>query len=84
MPQFVRFEEDYPSITSLHWNGRALDRWLLAELDREAWDSVGEAVQSAMTDDVIEQAVLRLPAEIWALNGAELEQTLKVRRDGLP
>jgi hypothetical protein len=84
MPQFVRFEEGYPSITRLHWNARALDRWLLAELDREAWDSVGTAVQSALTDAVIEEAVLRLPPEIRALNGAELDRTLKARRDKLP
>jgi len=83
MPQFVRFEEGYPAITRLHWNGRALDRWFLAELDREAWDAIGGEVQAALTDAVIEDAVLRLPAEIQALNGADLDRTLRARRDAL-
>ena len=84
MPQFVRFEEEYPSIRRLHWNARAIDRWFLAELDREAWDRVGSRVQSALTDDVIEQAAFRLPLEIYELNGEELQQTLRARRDRLP
>jgi hypothetical protein len=83
MPQFVRFEEDYPSMKRLHWNARALDRWLLQELDREAWDRVGSQVQTALTDDVIEQAVFRLPIEIYEISGAELQQTLQARRDRL-
>ena len=83
MPQFVRFEEDYPSITRLHWNARALDRWLLAGLERPVWDSVGRALQASLRDDVIDDAARRLPPEIYALNGEELAGTLKVRRDNL-
>jgi hypothetical protein len=67
MPQFVRFEEEYPSLKRLHWNARAIDRWLLAELDRPAWDSIGASLQAAVTDDVIRQAVLRLPPEIYQI-----------------
>jgi hypothetical protein len=83
MPQFVRFEEEYPSIKRLHWNARAIDRWFLSELDRSTWDRVGREVQAALTDEVIEQAALRLPAEIYEINGAELQSTLRVRRDRL-
>lgn len=84
MPQFVRFEDDYPPITSLHWNARAIDRWFLAGLDRQAWDSVGAAVQDALTDDVIEQAVFQLPVEIYELDGEDLASTLRSRREKLP
>jgi hypothetical protein len=83
MPQFVRFEEDYPGIERLHWNGRALDRWFLSGLERPVWDSIGSSLQARLDDSVIEEAVGRLPPEIFARNGAELAETLRVRRDHL-
>ena len=83
MPQFVRFEETYPSIDRLHWNGRALDRQFLSGLERPVWDSIAASVQASLTDDVIEEAVGSLPPEIFAKNGPELMGALKVRRDNL-
>ena len=83
MPQFVRFEADYPNVERLHWNGRALDRQFLAGLERPVWDSIGASVQAKLTDDVIEEAVGRLPPEILAINGPELSGALKARRDNL-
>ncbi len=83
LPQFVRFEADYPNITGLHWNGRAQDRQFLAGLERQVWDSIGASVQASLTDDVIEEAVGRLPSEIFAINGEELTAALKTRRDNL-
>jgi hypothetical protein len=83
MPQFVRFEEDYPSITRLHWNARDLDRWFLSGLERPAWDSIGSDLVARLDDAAIERAVARLPPEIRALNGAELTATLLARRAGL-
>lgn len=84
MPQFVRFEEDYPAIERLHWNARALDRWFLAGLERPVWDSIGSALAQVLEDDVIESAAGRLPSEIYALNSTELTTTLRSRRDELP
>jgi hypothetical protein len=82
-PQFVRFEATYPSIDRLHWNGRALDRRFLSELDRPVWDSIAASVQASLTNAVIEDAVGHLPAEILAKNGPDLMSALKVRRDDL-
>jgi hypothetical protein len=84
MPQFVRFEEQYPDLTRLHWNGRALDRWFLSGLARPVWDSIGGWLVERLDDSVIDEAVHQLPPEIYALNGEELARTLKARRDRLP
>ena len=84
MPQFVRFEEDYPSLTRLHWNARELDRWFLSGLERAVWDSVGHDLVERLDDDVIARAVGRLPPEIQVLNGEELRSTLIARRARLP
>ncbi len=84
VPQLVRFGPEYPDLTRLHWNARDIDRWFLAELDRNAWDEVGREVHRALTDAAIEDAVRRLPPEIHRLHGAELAATLRSRRDALP
>lgn len=84
VPQLVRFGPEYPDITRLLWNSRAIDRWFLAGLDRRAWDEVGASVQAALTDEVIEEAVRRLPREVGAVDGETLITTLKSRRTGLP
>ena len=47
------------------------------------WDSIVASIQTNLTDDVIEEAVGRLPPEIFAINGPELIEALKVRRDNL-
>lgn len=84
MPQFVRFEDDYPSLTRLHWNARELDRWFLSGLERAVWDSLGHDLVERLDDGAIARAVGRLPPEIHALNGEELRSTLIARREGLP
>jgi hypothetical protein len=82
VPQLVGFSEEYSSIFSLHWNARELDRRFLAGLERPTWDSVIAEIVGAFTDSVIEQAVRRLPPEVYAVDGAWLETALKRRRSG--
>jgi len=83
-PQFVTFGVDYPSIVRLHWNGREVDRRILVDLEMPVCDSIATALQARLTDAVIDDAVRRLPPEIYAANGAELAMALKRRRDQLP
>jgi hypothetical protein len=84
MPQFVRFEGEYPNIVRLHWNGRELDRRFLSGLERPVWDSIGSSIQQRLTDDIIADAVGRLPPEILEKNGEELRTALIQRRERLP
>jgi len=60
-----------------------LDRRYLSELTKEEWDSVTAFVQSKLTDEVIEDAVNRLPSEDKKIVGDELLFKLKSRRDQL-
>ena len=60
-----------------------LDRRLLADLDRRAWDSVTAAVRARITDAVIDRAVRELPPEYQPIGGAELVTALRYRRDRL-
>jgi hypothetical protein len=82
-PQLISFAPDYARITGATWNGRDLDRRLLAGLERPVWDSAAAWVASRITDSVIAAAVNRLPAEWAPLNGEELRRNLLRRRDEL-
>jgi hypothetical protein len=83
LPQFVSFGDKYPGIDGLTWNGRDGDRRLLVDLDKATWDEVAREVQGRITDDVIAEAVARLPDEYRKLTGASIEKSLRDRRDEL-
>jgi hypothetical protein len=83
-PQLIGFREKYPRMFNLHFNGREVDRRFLVDLEKSAWDSVALAVQAQLTDAVIEEAVRQLPPEAYQIDGANITQKLKTRRDQLP
>ena len=83
-PRVIQFEESYPSLEGLTTSGWELDRQLLAELDKQAWDEAVEVFRGELPDLVIEDAVRKLPGPYYALVGQRLEATLKARRDALP
>jgi hypothetical protein len=84
VPNAVRFDERIADLDGLLYNARNLDRRVLADLGRPAWDSVAAEVQALLTDEKIDAAVGALPPEFFALRGVELASTLKSRRDHLP
>jgi hypothetical protein len=83
VPQLVAFGPQYPPIVGATWNGRDLDRRLLTELERPAWDSVAGALESRITDQVLEQAVASLPPAFRAIDGPRLLAALRSRRAGI-
>jgi hypothetical protein len=83
VPQLNHFGEDFPQIEDLTWNGRYLDRRVLTELDKTTWDSVAVFVQLKISDEVIDQAVKRLPPEVYDKCADEISSKLKLRRDNL-
>ncbi|HXV14145.1 MAG TPA: BamA/TamA family outer membrane protein, partial [Candidatus Krumholzibacteria bacterium] len=83
LPQFVSFGDDYPGIDGLVWNGRDGDRRILVDMDRDQWMEVARDVQSRIGDDVVAEAVERLPAPYRELEGAATEAALRSRRDNL-
>jgi hypothetical protein len=80
-PQQIKFESKYPSIVGLTFNGWELDRELLVELEQQVWDSVAKVVQEELTDEVIEDAVRRLPPPHYKIVGEFLTEALKQRRE---
>ncbi len=82
-PQQIKFGEDYPSITGLTFNAWEVDRELLVELDKPVWDSVVGVIQRELTDDVIDEAVRRMPAPHYEMSGERITRALESRRDKL-
>ncbi len=81
--QLVGFEEDYPDIYGLHHQARELDRQFLAELSRSDWNEAVTELQAKMTNQIIDDAVHRLPDAMYAEDGAFISRSLKIRRDKL-
>ena len=83
VPQIRTFGDKYDKILGLTYNGREQDRWLLPELPREAWHAEAGALQAALTDEVLERAARRMPAEWYPLDGQRLVASLRKRRESL-
>ena len=83
-PQLVKFGPSYAGMLGQTWNGRDLDRRFLVPLEWPVWDSVATALQSRLTDEVIESAAAQLPPSYVPLDSARLADALKQRRDELP
>lgn len=79
----VRFDTEYPSLTGLTVQAEPLDRRLLSDLPRAAWDSVMADLRFRLSDAAINRAVSALPPE-YQQDRAELLTILRTRRDRLP
>jgi len=80
---FQKFEKKYPSVDGLTIDGWDVDRYLLTDIEKSEWMQIAREVQSRVTDEVIDDALRRMPPEYFKLRGAELALALKARRDGL-
>ena len=83
-PRLVPFRDEYANTRAVTRNAWDIDRNFLVGLDRATWDSTVREVVSSITDEVIREAVARMPREHHAIFGAELEATLRQRRRALP
>lgn len=82
--KLVRFTPGIHNLPGLREQGEAMDRRLLGELPRAAWDSAAAGLRARLTDRLIDDAVARMPDEHRALGGARIARLLRARRDDLP
>jgi hypothetical protein len=83
VPRLQNYSAKYPSMFGLTLSGWEQDRQILAGLDRATWKAVATELQSQITDEVIQRAVHRMPAEYYKIDGARLAHDLTGRRDRL-
>lgn len=78
--QMEGFNKKTPDVISLTYSGRHLDRRFLLDIEYARWQKITETFLAQLTDDVIKDAVKKLPPEIYAKSGEELTQKLLGRR----
>jgi hypothetical protein len=79
-PKLVLFDHHFDKrLEGPTINGSEMDRWLLTDLDRAAFEEVARETAGKFTDDVIEQTVQTLPVEWQRLSG-DLSSSLRARR----
>jgi len=83
LPRYVGFSDEFPPVKRLAESGSPNDHRVLNRLDREAFLAEARALQVALTDSVIEAAVLALPRAYLAHEHDHLVPALKARRDQL-
>jgi len=83
IPFLKGFRKDIPGIQWLAYWARDLDRTFLNSLDSSTWRKTISTFRSDLADNIIDDAVKKLPPEIYAVSGSELSDKLKSRRDYL-
>lgn len=81
-PKLVIFEEGYPKFNALTFMTREFDRSHLVELEWSAWDSVVTRLEQTLTDEVIEQAMNRLPPE-HRVRSQRIAEGLRAKRGNI-
>ncbi len=79
--KFQEFDYGFGKIDGLTLNGLSQDRRLLASVSRETWLKAASEIQSQLTNEIIEQAVLDWPDSVVEFHGEEIADKLKTRRD---
>lgn len=77
------FDHDIPDIKGLMWQGRNLDRLLLTSLEWADWEREVRDLQSRWTDAVLEDAVRKLPPELYPISGPIMREKMISRRNDL-
>lgn len=81
MAKFQSFQDHIRSINRWNLNGRNVDRYFLNALSEQDWETQVKYVQGKLTDQLIMEALTKMPPNIYRLCGRELTQKLIGRRD---
>lgn len=84
LPMIQGYERNIQNINWFFWEGRALYGRVLGKIGPDEWDAVVQEFTAAMTDEVLEHALKRLPEPSYSLRHDQLLAQLKERRKSLP
>jgi hypothetical protein len=83
LKHFVGFTDNTNKVTKLNKKAWEFDRILLSRLEADDWKRVIASFHQTLNDEVIKNALMKLPPEVYAENGDVLYKKLVKRRDGL-
>lgn len=84
IPFLKGFRKSIPGIKWLAYWAKDLDRTFLTGLDSSTWKKTIANFKTNLSNNVVDKAVKNLPPEVYALDGKEISEKLKSRRDYLP
>jgi hypothetical protein len=80
---FISFTPRVKNIKDLSWKAWTIDKQFLNEMTAQDWQTAVRQIQASLTDQVIEEAVRKMPVTVFELEGEDFINTLKSRRDNL-
>lgn len=80
MPKFEGFKGSVRNINTFSFNARLIDGLFTNELDAEDWKNTTQHIVHSFSDSVIEAALRKMPAGVYALSAASLNKQLQQRR----
>ncbi|HEY5405769.1 MAG TPA: BamA/TamA family outer membrane protein [Ginsengibacter sp.] len=80
---FQSFKHHISNVKTLNYEERGLDRVFTNELTKGQWISIAKELQNALTNNIIETAVKKLPPEVFPFSGKKIIGDLKSRRNHL-
>lgn len=83
VPFLKGFRKNIARVGWFNFSARDFDRIFLNALPASAWRNTISKFQSQLTDDVIESAVNKMPAEVVSFSGPSIIKKLKSRRDNM-
>ncbi len=81
LPYLQGFKKNYPNINWFNWEERDFDRIFMNNLDQSTWQRIIANFQKNLSDSVIDNALKRLPPNIYPWDGKKIGAKLKSRRD---
>jgi len=84
IPHMEGFKKNFKDIKGLNYKERDFDRFFMNNLDEVAWKRITEDFKNKITDEVIQNAVSKLPPPIANMDSAMIAEKLRSRRDALP
>lgn len=83
LPSLQGFKSTIQNVNGFNFQSREVDRIFLHQLEEEDWKRIAANFTVKMTDEVIDSAVKKFPAPIYALDAKIISDKLKSRRDNL-
>ncbi len=85
LKQLRKYDPKIPpnKIQWVNYHSRHFDRTFMNEGNWEEWETAAKHIKENVTDEIIEAAIKKWPANVYAIDGAETIKVLKQRRDDM-
>jgi hypothetical protein len=81
MSYFQSFKKRITNVKTLNYEERGIDRLFTNELTKDDWINIAKKLQQSLSNNVIENALKKLPPEVYAISGKPIAFNLKSRRN---